>query len=1492
MGGGGAALVALWAVAAAQVGLGAARCASGRKMELVSLPEARCADGSAAGYFVEAPLNSASASGNFVVWLGDSGLCSDSADCAAYCAGRASSSGSSGCEGVAQGLLNSSNPDCYANFQHCGSTRWGSLNVTAETVLCGDEGAPFKDDVRVFVPQCSLDWWLGNVTGGSNVAGDALASRFQGSAVLQAVLDSLVATRALSSATRVLLGGTRGGGLGALHQFARVQAAAPGARVLTVLDSSFFLNVRQFGAVDYSVASQTFRWDSLLQSWSAGWIDGAALSTGCRAQWAPARQLHRCLYPNSVLAGDDVRARDIFVLQSQFDILMLNDLGVLSDGAKKQFVDDAAYSQAVLSFVKGFGETQRVAYQETRSVTVQAGAGASKQKFFAPACDQEGYVVPTSLQLVRATTDTVGSAGALSFRRDGSELAGIRLGGLIVTNAATGAREMTGGTSALAALTAWARDPAASPEVTQDTCNEFLCNPTCPSTVVPYLLPVLTSPCAQVAIRVYTVMFFVLMWTAFSLTLVRLVCWRAKSAMYWRARRGDDASLGATGKSVEKEILREAAANAKGRSIQLTVQNLSYWSPPKNGVPYQILRNVSLNFRPGTVSALMGPSGSGKSTLLDLVAYTRDSGRMTGTHYINGVPSHISRAAFLREWLRNSVSYVRQQDVLFPHITVREHLQHAAWLMLPQFMPDEKKLHRVWQVIKLLELDGCADTICGDGGVRVEGGISGGQRRRVSVATQLLKMPAALLLDEPTSGLDSTNALLLVKCLRNLARKSGETVIMTIHQPRKEIFVLLDTLSILVKGRVVFSGKPEEAAQMFRVDINEANVGDTILDVLQAASPDKVDEYRRQYETGALGQSVQSAIVSCKAELDSERAGVLRAVLVENALAEGRWSWTEATNSLTATWVLMSRTLRRGGFDVWRTVPFSLVGGVLVGLVFLKPPTYTSQTALAYLSVSTMTFLQSTFLGDRYNAEKQMWMHELDNGTKVSWVALLGSLFMRNAVTSAMEGLAFALPSYFMGNMYFTPEVFFNYVLLMVLTSTAVVVQNTTVEIDRIRRGGEYSADTRQAVLINMSLLALSALFNGFIIKIPDIPTYLRWVPYCMLSYWAFVGVLINNFNGNSFSCSASALECATRTGDNWIRSFQYDDRDVYQCMLALLVLIVGLHYVSIVDFYLRFAYNTQRLSRGRPAKAGPPEPGEDGGNGEDDERAVRSAKPAMSVNDAEPHAELASGSRGKLLSFLLSRETLFCFFFLDLLTAWYVCFFDAGNTVVAGPGQNGTTLANITAGIFTGSLSLNGVSPVFVILNIAVFGVYVAQLVIQLLFLVPINASGRRTKIVWISFWDLFGLVALALDGCLMVGLFVIAKTTTQQLLFIAGMRLARLMFAVCFWTKVSSFHRARANQFLALRQQPVDGPNGDTSSVHMSEEEREKINSIAPYDSAAPAPPPSRTKNRVSGMFGRAPPPLPPPSRAVTRTTVDLGPQWAAYQQPIGGRVDDSEA
>jgi ABC-type multidrug transport system ATPase subunit len=142
--------------------------------------------------------------------------------------------------------------------------------------------------------------------------------------------------------------------------------------------------------------------------------------------------------------------------------------------------------------------------------------------------------------------------------------------------------------------------------------------------------------------------------------------------------------------------------------------------------------------------------------------------------------------------LKRQVAYVLQDDILFPHLTVHETLSYTAQLRQPGTMTYEEKMQKVDEVIGALNLTKARNTIIGGPFQR---GVSGGERKRVNIGTQLLSNPSAIFLDEPTSGLDTSTAFSLVKTMRDIA-KSGYTVVSTIHQPASHIFDLFDKVVV------------------------------------------------------------------------------------------------------------------------------------------------------------------------------------------------------------------------------------------------------------------------------------------------------------------------------------------------------------------------------------------------------------------------------------------------------------------------------------------------------------------------------------------------------------------------------------------------------------------------------------------------------------------------------------------------------------------------
>ena len=220
-----------------------------------------------------------------------------------------------------------------------------------------------------------------------------------------------------------------------------------------------------------------------------------------------------------------------------------------------------------------------------------------------------------------------------------------------------------------------------------------------------------------------------------------------------------------------------------------------------------ILRGVSGVATPGTCIAIMGPSGSGKTTLLNALAgrlLSQKGSVLNGEVLVNGVQQNSLNGQFKR-----ISSYVQQDDALLSLQTVRETLTTAAEFRLSRDMTTNQKRDRVDEIITALGLCDAQHTLIGDARTR---GVSGGERKRVSIGVELLQNPSLLFLDEPTSGLDAFQALNVLQKIKAQCR-AGTTVIVSIHQPRSSLFALFDHLILLsFGGNVVYDGAAGQAA--------------------------------------------------------------------------------------------------------------------------------------------------------------------------------------------------------------------------------------------------------------------------------------------------------------------------------------------------------------------------------------------------------------------------------------------------------------------------------------------------------------------------------------------------------------------------------------------------------------------------------------------------------------------------------------------------------
>ncbi|RNJ55815.1 hypothetical protein D7B24_008012 [Verticillium nonalfalfae] len=290
------------------------------------------------------------------------------------------------------------------------------------------------------------------------------------------------------------------------------------------------------------------------------------------------------------------------------------------------------------------------------------------------------------------------------------------------------------------------------------------------------------------------------------------------------------------------------------KPASLYFQNVAY---DLNGK--QLLANIQGMAHPGEVMAIMGASGAGKTTFLDILARKNKRGRVSGDFLVNG--EKVTDAAY-----KNVIGFVDQEDTMLPTLTVHETILTSALLRLPRNMTRAAKELKVYEVEKQLGIHHIRDSLIGS----AEGkgrGISGGEKRRVGIACELVTSPSILFLDEPTSGLDAYNAFNVVECLVTLAKTYKRTVIFTIHQPRSNIVALFDRLVLLAQGRTVFSG-PFSQCQPYFDRIGYAcppgfNIADYLVDLtMHASTTFSTDDGTLSADVASVGPSSTTAVKS------------------------------------------------------------------------------------------------------------------------------------------------------------------------------------------------------------------------------------------------------------------------------------------------------------------------------------------------------------------------------------------------------------------------------------------------------------------------------------------------------------------------------------------------------------------------------------------------------------------------------------------------------
>jgi ABC-type multidrug transport system ATPase subunit len=532
--------------------------------------------------------------------------------------------------------------------------------------------------------------------------------------------------------------------------------------------------------------------------------------------------------------------------------------------------------------------------------------------------------------------------------------------------------------------------------------------------------------------------------------------------------------------------------------------------------------------------AIMGPSGSGKTTLMNTLACRMSNAKMAGNQSLEGI-------SYTNTELKSIAGYVMQDDLLNANLTVYETLYYCAELRLSGKLSKEEKSERIESVIKLLGLASCRDVIIGDA---LKKGISGGERKRVCVAMELLTQPRLLFLDEPTSGLDSVTAYSLTRTLAELSKAGDCTVICTLHQPQSKIFEMFDDIMLLKAGRVVYYGPTQDAIK-FYADAGfpvppMTNPADHFLDVITPSHHDA------DKDDNALMGIYQPEPVDIDGRKRLEGYSQLNIHEKPNWMHQFsvllRRTWVDCTRSYEIIFTLLIQNI---------VVAF-LIGGVFYQIGTGQESMVKRSPALFFTVINQGMFAALSVINS-FPSERLLVLRERAAGTyQVSAYFLAKNIV--DAILQMPGPIFFSVIVYFMVGFQATAGKFFIFMLFMILgtfsaTSFALAIST-------------FARTTSLSVTILPMVLEIFRLFGGFFLAPAKLPKYFAWIDIFSYVKYAYIGISLNELQGLELSCTLPDIsKCVS--GQSKIIELGLDYITIGGCVGVLVAMIFFFRFIA-----------------------------------------------------------------------------------------------------------------------------------------------------------------------------------------------------------------------------------------------------------------------------------------------------------------------------------------
>ncbi|KAG5227869.1 pleiotropic drug resistance protein [Salix suchowensis] len=570
-----------------------------------------------------------------------------------------------------------------------------------------------------------------------------------------------------------------------------------------------------------------------------------------------------------------------------------------------------------------------------------------------------------------------------------------------------------------------------------------------------------------------------------------------------------------------------------------------------------LLKGVSGAFRPGVLTALMGVSGAGKTTLMDVLAGRKTGGYIEGDIKISGYPKK-------QETFARISGYCEQNDIHSPQVTVYESLLYSAWLRLPSEVDSETRKMFIEEVMELVELNPLRNALVGLPGVT---GLSTEQRKRLTIAVELVANPSIIFMDEPTSGLDARAAAIVMRTVRNTV-DTGRTVVCTIHQPSIDIFDAFDELFLMKRGGEEIYVGPVGRHSSHLISYFEAIEGVSKI-------KDGYNPATWMLEVTSPSQEMALGVDFATIYKNSNLLRRNRALVAELS-TPAPWSKEIhfTTQYSTSFFTQCMACLWKQHWSYWRNPPYTAVRFVF--------------TTLIALIFGTMFWDLGSKLGtaqDLSNAMGSMYTAVLflgfQNGAAVQpVVAVERTVFYRERAAGMYSALPYAFAQalieipyvfvqaavygvivYAMVGFEWTAAKFFWYLFFMYFTLLYFTFYGMMTV--------AFTPNHHVAAIVSNAFYLLWNLFSGFVVPRPRIPIWWRWYCWACPVSWSLYGLVVSQYGDIQRGLTE------TQTVKQFVKDYFGFDHD-FIGVVAAAVLGWTVLFAFIFAFSIR-AFNFQR---------------------------------------------------------------------------------------------------------------------------------------------------------------------------------------------------------------------------------------------------------------------------------------------------------------------------